>query len=424
MAQYTGEAELDGLLKNVYGEKGPVDLIPKVGLINKKPIKDAEKQGLKFVQNVIVAQSHGFTYNNTSQTAYVLNDSISMTTQEAEISATEVTLRDALTMRVASRSAGGNKRAFKSATELLLYNMTESHRKRQEIMYWYGRSKGIGQTASTANSTATVTVGTITSAEWAAGIWAGMENAKVQFYKNTDDTLISTGADSIFTVTAVNSDERKITFTGTATGITALDSAGAACNIFFLGAHGEEAYGLHAILQNTGTLFGIDAAVYGLWRANAFDCGSAALTMSKVLKGLSRASDRGLEGKVSLVLCPLTWSNLASDLAALRKYDGSYKRSKLDNGTEAITYYSQNGEIEIVSLSIIKRGYAYALPMDQVSRLGSTDLTYDIPGYGGRMFRLLDDRSGFEIRNYSDTCVFFQTPAQGVIFTGIVNNEQ
>jgi hypothetical protein len=143
--------------------------------------------------------------------------------------------------------------------------------------------------------------------------------------------------------------------------------------------------------------------------------------MAKVLKGVSKAFARGQVGKLSLYVSPLTWANLAADLSALRKYDGSYKRGKLENGTEGITFYAQNGEIEIIGYNIIKQGFAYALPLDHVHRVGSTDVTFDTPGMGGKIFTQLANNAGFELRNYSDTAVFVDAPARCVFFTGITN---
>lgn len=421
MAQFTGLDELNGLAKEVYGESGPVNIIPEAGMLMRKfKLKDAEKQGDSFIQNVVVAHSHGFTYNSTSNTAFDLNDSIAMTTKEASVSAAEIVLRDAISYRAAARTAGGNKKAFRSAVDLVVDNMLESHTKRLEASLLYG-GYGIGVASSSTNSSATVTVVTLSEASFAEGIWMGAENAKIEF--RVGSNLVSSGSDAVFTITKVDLDNRKLTVSGTATGISALDSdiSGAAQDIFWYGAYGQEAYGLEYIMRNTGSLFGIDAATYGLWKSNIYSAGSAQLTMAKVLKGASRANARGLNGKAILAVNPLTWANLASDLSALRKYDNSYSKKKLENGTEAICFYAANGEIEIVGYNMIKRGLAMLIPEKKVKRLGSTEITFNTPGMGGKMFDQLTGKAGFELRNYSDQCIFCETPAQMVLFTDIVN---
>jgi hypothetical protein len=204
MAQYTGTDELDGLFKTVYGDKGPIDLIPEVGELYKSvKLRNSEKIGANYVMTVIVANSHGFTYNTTSHTAFALNNHIAMTTQDATIPGTELVLRDAIGYRAASRSAGGKVQAFKDATDLVVKNMQDSHVKRLELMMWYG-GLGIGASSSSANVDTTHTAITMTDASWASGIWSGLENAQIAFYKVSDDTLVSSSTDAIFTVQKVN----------------------------------------------------------------------------------------------------------------------------------------------------------------------------------------------------------------------------
>jgi hypothetical protein len=422
MAQYTGTDQLDGLFKTVYGEKGPVNVIPEIAMLYREvPLRDSEKQGKSFVIPVLVANSHGFTYNTSSATAFALNNSIAMTTQEAEVTATELVLRDAIALRVASRSQGGNKRAFKDGTELVVMNMQESHAKRLEIMYWYGGAlEGIATADDSTNVSATTTDVVILDETWADGIWSGLENCEIQFYTLLD-ALVSSGADSIFTVSRVNASSKTIRVTGTATGITALDSAlnSGDCHIFFNGAHGEECSGVLAQLQNTGTLFGIDASIYGLWRANVYDVAGAQLTMRKVLKGAAIAYGRGLQGKARVCMNPLVYADLAADIASYRRYDGSYSKAKAENGSQMISFYGQNGELELVGHSVLKPKDAFLIDMKHMRRLGSTDITFDIPGLGGKIFTLLPNNNGFELRNYSDTAIFIDAPARFVYFDDI-----
>lgn len=423
MATYTGTDQLDGDFKVVYGDKGPVNVIPEIAMLYREiPLRDSEKQGLRFAIPVLVANSHGFTYNTSSTTAFDLNDPIAMTTQEAEISASELTLRDAITMRAASRSQGGNLKAFKDATELVVMNMQESHAKRLEIMYWYGGlSAGIAEADTSTNASATTTNVVFTAGSWANGIWSGLENCKINFY-SSGGSIVSSGADSIFTVSAINASTYTVLITGTSTGISALDTALLSANqfAFFNGAYGEEAVGIFKQLSNTGTLFGIDAAVYGLWKANLYNVNSTQLTMRKVLKGAAVAYGRGLEGKCRVCLNPLVFADLAADLAAYRRYDGSYSRSKAENGSEKISFYGQNGEIEIVGHPAIKPQDAALIDMKHMRRLGSTDITFNLPGLGGKIFTLLPSKSGFELRNYSDSAIFIDAPARFVYFQNIV----
>src|SRR5690606_36099391 len=127
---------------------------------------------------------------------------------------------------------------------------------------------GLGVADSSVNTDTTHTVITMTAASWAPGIWAGSENAVIQVYKSADNALVSSGADSYFTINSVSYANKTLTVSGTTTGIDALDTALASTAtgyIHWKGAKGKEPVGLDKIISNSGELFGIDAAVYALW---------------------------------------------------------------------------------------------------------------------------------------------------------------
>lgn len=420
----TTATNLSGLFKETYAEV-VIQLVPEVAkLVKMVDFVPSDKEiGNLYHQPVIVNNESGITYAAQNGGAFTLNSAIAMNMQDAQVPGAQIILRSSIDYESAAR-ASNDRKAFVKATSLLVKNMMESMRKRVEVACWYGADPdGIGQTSSSANTSATVTVVQLTTASWATGIWAGAENTTIQFYKDSDDTLVSSGTDSIFSISLVNVTDKKLTVTGTATGITALDAAAvAALNIFYNGAKAKEMSGLSKILQNAGSLFNISAATYGLWGANSYNVSSTALTFGKMVSGLAAAVGRGLEEKVTLWVSPKTWGNLNTDLAALRRMDSSWRAEKGENGNKNIQYYSQNGEIEIVSHSVIKEGEAMAIPMARVKRLGAVDITFKTPGMGEDEFFLhLADAAGFELRSYTDQHIFLETPAKAVRFYGITN---
>lgn len=418
-------SNLNGLYKQVYADKLE-NLIPEASLLTKKiPFVERDKEtGDLYHQPVVLTYEHGVTYAAAAAGAFTLNAAISMNTKDAQVQGTQMLLRSALAYDAAAK-ASNDKKAFKKATELLFENMMESITKRLEIACLYGGSggSGIGTADTSSNVSATVTNVTFTLASWATGIWLGMEGAQVNFYKTSDGTLISSGADAIFTITSIDVDNRIVKFTGTATGITALDShlASGDAYVFFRDAKTAEMSGLDVIITNTGELFNINAGTYNLWKGNSYAVGGA-LNIGKILNGLSAPTNRGLNQGVTILLNPLTWANVASDLAALRKYDGSYKKEMGVNGVEAIKFYSQNGEIELMSYNLVKQGEAFAVPMKECMRIGAQDISFKTPGRGDEIFTQLADAAGFEVRVYTDQAIFCKRPAQTVKFTGIVNN--
>ena len=55
----------------------------------------------------------------------------------------------------------------------------------------------------------------------------------------------------------------------------------------------------------------------------------------------------------------------------------------------------------------VKEGYAYIVPPKELERIGSTEVTFQMPGVEeGRFFRLLNDENGYELRLYTDQSLF------------------
>lgn len=421
----TTVADLDGLFKVVYADKLQ-NLIPESAKLTKLiPFSQEEKIGKHYEQPVILSYPHGVTYAAPGDGAFTLNDPIAPRTEPAIVDAYQHVLRDSMDYETAAKAQSGGAKAFRKATELSIELMMESLTKRLELDMLYGQV-GVGIAASSVNSTTTKTVVQISTASWGTGIWAGMKNATIQFYKTSDDSLVSSGADSIFTIFSVDVANRKLTVTGTTTGISALDTAlgTVTCNIYFRGSKGKQMAGLVKILTNTGSLFGIDASEFELWMANSVNI-NGQLTLSKLLNALAVPCGRGLDEKVTVFLNDRTWANVASDQAALRKYDAQYSEERAKNGFRALTFYSQNGEIELMPWNCIKEGEFIAVPLKQVKRIGSTDITFSQPGGNEKdptYFRELADQAGFEYRCYSGQAIFIVKPARCLYGYGIVNS--
>ncbi len=219
--------------------------------------------------------------------------------------------------------------------------MLRSVTKKLEIEMLYGQM-GYGIV-----SAASGTLVTITTAEWAPGIWAGAEKMPIEIRDTTGAT-----SRGIFNIVSVDMDARTITVDVSASGagVVATDV------IYHKGAYGTEFAGIHKILTNTGTLFNINAGTYNLWKGNSYSAGSAALSFTKLNQAVARAVEKGLDSKVIALVNPRAWANMLSDQAGLRKYDQSYSKAKLDNGASAIEFHSQNGEIQIQPSIYVKEG--------------------------------------------------------------------
>lgn len=396
---------LNGLFKEKYADKLE-NLIPDgVKLYNKIPFASKEKQpGNLYHQPVILGLEHGVTFASSDDDAFNLNAPVAGQIKDAQVRGNPVVLRSVMGYAAASRAAGGGDKAFVDATKYLVANMLRSITKKLEIEMLYGQV-GYGVVASTLGN-----VITISTAEWAPGIWAGSENMPIEVRDATGAT--SRGETKI---TSVDMDLRTITVQSLPPGTVATDV------IWHKGAYGNEFAGVHKIITNTSTLFNIDASAYALWKGNTYGAGSASLSFAKVQGAISRAVEKGLDSKVMVMVNPRTWANLLTEQAALRMYDSSFSSAKAENGSESIKFFGQNGEIEIEPSIYVKEGYAYVMCMDEFMRIGSSDVSFKRPGKEGEFFRELENSAGYELRLFSDMALFCSAPGKSVLINAIVN---
>ena len=419
MATVVDPGQLDGLFKEVYGDSVE-NLVPETArLINDVEFTNSTKVGDSYHQPVILTNEHGVTYAGPDAGAFDLNAANALTMKDASVQGYQMLLRSQISYDAAARAVSGGDKAFESSTGLLVANMAESLGKRLEISMWYGQD-GICEFDTEVASTATTITAEATSGSWASGIWSGLEGALVDVYEGA--SKLNTTGD--VTVTTVDTDTQQVVLTAAAADITAISDvltdgspATRVVDVHFKGAYGNEMPGVNSIITNTGSLFGIDASAYNLWRSNVSTV-TGALNMAKVLDSVSKAVDRGLDEDVKLYVAPSVWATLNSDESDLRRYDSSYTGTKSESGTESIMYHGQNGKIEVVSHNVIKEGDAFVMPTRRWKRIGATDITFRNPGKGGEFFRELETKAGFELRSYLDQSIFCETPARNVKITG------
>jgi hypothetical protein len=401
-------SQLDGLFKEVYADKLE-NLLPG-GIVFYKLVPFVSKdkqQGDSYHQPVMLRRSHGFTYSGDGS-AFALNDAVSGQTKDANVSAFEIVLRDRIAYSSISRSAT-DKAAFADATEVVVLNMRESFAVRLEVALMYGQ-QGIGTISSEAAN-----VITMTTASWAAGVWSGSEGMKIQAYDAlTGGTVQNTANSGVMTINSVNMAARTITVDD-ATGVAASDI------LFYHGAYGNEMAGLHHILVNTGTLFGIDASTFSLWSGNTHSAGSANLSFNTVTDAINLAMEKGLAEDAVLLVNHNTWTDLMQDIAALRVTDSSYMAYSVQFGHGELEYHTQTGKVTIKSSVYVKEGFAYLLNVKCFKRIGSQDITFNRPGGSESFFMDLENQAGVELRAYTDQALFCHSPGQQVLINNIVN---
>ena len=396
--------DMNALFKEVYADKVK-ELVPDgVKILNLIDFMAKDKQpGNFYHQPVVLGLEHGITFASSDEDAFNLRPAISGVIKDAIIRGNSALLRGLIGINAVSRSQG-SKQAFMDATKYVVGNMLRSMTKKIEAEMLYG------QMGYATVSAASGTLITITTAEWAPGIWAGSEKMPLEFRDASD--AVSRGEAK---VQAVDMDLQTITLGSAVPGVVAGDV------IYHAGAHGNEFPGIHKILsQTTGTLFGIDVAAFNLFKGNTYPVGGA-LSFAKVISAAARPVEKGQEGRLLCLVNPRTWANLNNDQAALRLYDSSYSTEKAKNGSRALVFYSQNGEIEIQPSIYIKQGYAFMIDLSEWARVGSSDITFKRPGQGEQFFKDSENAAAYELRLYTDQALFCAAPGKNVVLTGIVN---
>lgn len=418
---------LNGNFKERYASKIK-DLVPMQNwLIKNLPNVDKRVKmlGNLYHQPVKLSSGQGYTYNNDG-TAFTFNTPRALKLDDAQVQGFELVRSDIISFNAISRSDNKDK-AFSKAVDLTIDDMVTGISSRLEATYLHGQ-RGLGVADDSTNVDATHTSVVLTAASWAGGIWARNINAQVQFFNG--NTIVSSGADSIFVVEEVDSATYTLIVSGTATGITALDSAlnSNDHDIYFYGARTSaganvEGVGLMKIASNSGSLFAIDAAAAGnsLWLGNSYDAASGPLTFAKLQKAITLPVDKGLDQDVTVLVSTASWADLVTDQAAARRY-GDIRSKKMDNGAEVLEFLSSNGSMEIVPHPMVKRGQSVIFPLDSLSRVGSTDVTFNMPGTDENMFLRVAGKAGYEAVVYSDNTLFCDTPSQTCYISGIVPN--
>ena len=406
--------QLNGLYKEVYADNVK-NLMPEgFKLYNMIDFAESERLGSNYHQPVILSHEHGFTFGGSAGDAFALNEAVAAVNKDAQVSGYEMVLRTYLSVGAISRSVAGKsgsaaKSAFISASKLRVENMFKSFVKRIEVLMLYG------QTSLAEIDSVSGAVLTIETYAWAPGIWVGAENMPIEV---RDANGVLRGFAS---VSSVDLTARTITLDALPSGTVAQDL------LHYKGAYGNEFAGIHKIITNSGSLFGISAATYSLWTGNTVNAGTdattnaATLTFAMVEGAVSKSMEKGLDGDAVLLCNPGSWKNLLSEQAAKRAYDNSYSAAQMENGSKSIKFHSQVGLIEIVASIYCKEGFCYLFPKNDFKRIGSRDISFDLPGFEGQFVKPMESANALEIRAYSDQALFTSFPGKCALIRYVKN---
>lgn len=416
-------AQLDGLFKERFADKLENALPEITDLQVQVGFKAVKRLGLLYRQPVILGREHGCTYIVQGDGLVTLLEAVAGQIKPAQVFGAQHVFRGKIDY-ASIFEAQDMEQGFDNAVGVVVRNLKESHHNRLEIDLLYGQdANGLGTVASAVTGAAGTI--TITTSQWASGLWNGMENALVNI---TTSAFATRGT---ATITAVNADTRTLTF-------DSVPAATVATDLLFLGdatqgmrtnAAFKTQVGLHQILNNTsGVIFNVNSTSFSLWRGNVFSAGSVDLTFEHILKAFQKASVKGATGDYVLYVNPLTFANMMSDQAALRRYDKGDSPTKYEVGARDISFYTQTGTIMIKGHPMCKEGFAYGYAKRLFTRVGSTDITFDTTRMEGierganQFFLPLTTQNGVEIRSFDDQALFTEAIGKSFAITGIVNS--
>lgn len=423
---------LNGLYKEVYADKIK-DLVPESDVLLKMDnfVSKEQREGNKYHQPVVLALPTGATWGVGVVT---LVNAIASQLGDAQVQGSAITHRDLLAYDAAAKAAKGGKQSFAEATSLIVKNLVKATSKFLELDLLYGggsspaAGNSLAQQTTSSNTNATTQVITISYATWAPAIFSGMENSQIVFYNA--GSLISSGVDSVFTISSLNVVPASstvggtLTVTGTTTGITALNVANAnTLDIYWNSSYGNSMLGLRPILSTTtGTLFNVSMTNYSLWQSNVYDVSSTQLTFGKLQAALALGVNRGLETDSMTLVSPNTFANLIDEQAGARIFDSSYSGEKGTNGFKKLQFFGPNGVNTIQVHIFCHQGEAYIFPEDELIRMGPVEnVTNTLPGMPGDFFVQSQTYAAYELRCYANQAIFLEAPAHGIFLKNITN---
>lgn len=433
-------ASIAGDQKVMYG-KTLVQVLPDGALVQKKWPLDSSGDyplvGDYFSAFTGLQFPMGFSFLGTgtenTATNTTLNPAIAGQTQPAKVYANTTVLTDQLAYQILDRAAQSGKQAVMSALSYTGKQMALSMRNILEFEVLHGQ-QGLA-VVNGAISTLTVTFDGATTS---AGILSTLIGARVMFMQ-TDNTSARTAYSTAnyLTVASVNvADATAPTMTLVATGTTNVAGITTGDILYIGGARGVsvassdtavpqyEQIGLGAqFIATTGTQFSINKASYVGWVANQNSAGGPP-TPSLVMQTCSTILGRGGDMGAYTCICHTDfWASINSALATNEQFIGSNGQAgsvSKKTGTDEIVIKNGGIEVTLMPHPFQKRGQFYLFADANLHRIGSTDLTFQVPGLPDTEYHYpVQGNALIERQCRADWQMFYEKPPSAAIVYGI-----
>ena len=383
-----------------------------------------ERPGKQFQFPVQVTIEHGQTHD-VSDTAFALEPAIDSELKEAIIDGATVMMVGNIPYNVIARgkqgAANGNSGgSFWKPIDLKTKALMQGGELYRELDLLYGPGTAaaalgnIGVVAASVSGSS-LTAGQVvrlTTGSWAPGIWNNFIKGKVDIYESDGTTLRAADVQ----VTAVGATNCRLTLINTSS------SAVVAANDILVPktSKGKSCIGVQAILENSGSIFGIDAAVYPMWRCLSMSIGGA-LSRAKIVQFCSRLYPNGMSGGAKLFVGGAAFADLSEEASALQRYTENTDKVKRQ-GNDNLEYNTSIGVINVALHRYLKQSIGMLIAKNVLKRVGSSDLTFSLPGTNQWFYQELPSNAGSQIRIFSNQAPILEIPYYCGIMTGIASN--
>lgn len=421
------------IFKKVYGKIS--NLVPEdMPLLEDIKFSQKEKVGESYSEAVVLTNETGWTLGGTAADLFDINPAKAGAVKQASITPYVSILSSVVPWAVLARSAKAGEKAFIDGTKHLVASNVRSHMSLVHTLAYYGQAtallgyvsyatatyRGVSFTngSGTLNGVAFTNGVNTTSkhillspGQFAAGIWVGREGATVH-QVNSSGVVVATG-----NLVSVESEYGYIEVDFTPVAASSTTSH----RLCFEGMEAaKDMVGMNKIMKNTGSLFGISAAQYSLWKGTVTSAASGLLTFNILQKAAAAAMNRGgLVGDVKVKVNPRSFASLINAEAARRHYDSSYGPIEYENGAREISFYYAGGKMSVEGDRTVKEGEAYGYLTEDWVRSGSTEVSLTIPGVDKPIIFPLENSSGQMFRSFSDQYMFCRAPARQFLIESI-----
>jgi len=409
---------IQALLKRRYGPY--VNPLPSVDTIARlAKFRTAERVGENYNFPVKLGLEHGVTHN-TDGTAFALNTAVDSVVKNAQLDGATIMLVGNIPYDVTARMAAGREGSYMEAVDYKVESMMEGGELYRELALLYGPGTAAAALDEIAVVNASVSgpdldpgqVVNITQGTWSAGVWNKMVGALVDVYQS-DGTTIRAADVTVVAVPDPTINRISLFKSGSAAVVAAGDK------ILTRGAKGNSCVGIQSILENTTTLFGIDAAVYPQWQAVNFSAGGASspMTVAKLAQLFSRLKNNGAKNGGTYLCSAAQFAQFTDELDAIDRYIQPMDIKQ--TGMSQLTVKSPIGQVNVQIHEYMKQGIAMFICNNTLRRIGATDLTFRLGMSREWFWKELDGNAGSQMRIYSHQAPVIEIPYHSAIVTSI-----